>query len=73
MKSILTASLALLFTSASASVVFSLSFEPGGQGIRKSWGVDRWTCHDLADDGFDNKASWAFVDIGLANGCELYE
>ena len=73
MKSILSASLALLLTSASASVVFSLSSEAGGKGIRKSWGVDRWKCHDLAQDDFDNQASWAFVDIGLANGCELYE
>lgn len=72
MKAILP-SLALLAASVSASVVFSLSTEPSGQGIRKSWVVDRWICHNLAEDGIDNQASWAFVDAGLANGCELYE
>lgn len=28
---------------------------------------------NLADVEFDNQASWAFVDNGLANGCTLYE
>lgn len=73
MKSILAATVALLATSASASVVFSLSSELNGQGVRKSWVVDRWKCKDLAPEGFDDQASWAFVDNGLANGCELYE
>lgn len=73
MKSVLATAITLLATTATASVVFSLSTEPNGQGIRKSWGVDRWKCHDLAQDGIDNEASWAFVDIGLANGCQLYE
>jgi hypothetical protein len=72
MKVIL-ASLTLLAATAQASVVFSLSSEPNGQGIRKSWVVDRWICKNLIDDGFDDQASWAFVDTGLANGCELYE
>ncbi|KAF2713530.1 hypothetical protein K504DRAFT_424239 [Pleomassaria siparia CBS 279.74] len=62
-----------LTTSVQGSVVFSLSTLPNGQGERKSWVVDRWKCHDLAPDGIDNKASWAFVDVGLANGCELYD
>lgn len=62
-----------LASSASAAVVFTLSSEQNGQGTRKTWGVDRWKCHDLAEDDFDNQASWAFVDIGLANGCSLYE
>jgi hypothetical protein len=73
MKSILAATVALLLASASASVVFSLSTEPNGQGVRKSWVVDRWKCKDLAAEGIDDQASWAFVDAGLANGCELYE
>ncbi|KAL6705959.1 hypothetical protein ACN47E_006238 [Coniothyrium glycines] len=64
--------LALLAAAANASVVFSLSSEPNGQGIRKSWVVDRWVCKNLAVEGFDDQASWAFVDAGLANGCELY-
>ncbi|KAF2796128.1 hypothetical protein K505DRAFT_323574 [Melanomma pulvis-pyrius CBS 109.77] len=62
-----------LATRVSASVVFSLSTLPNGQGERKSWVMDRWKCHNLADDGLDNQASWAFVDVGLANGCELYD
>lgn len=73
MKSILATTLALLAASASASVVVSLSTEPNGQGTYKSWVVDRWKCHDLAEDGIDDQASWAFVAAGLANGCELYE
>lgn len=73
MKSIFISVIALLGLSVEASVVFSLSSEPNGQGVRKSWVVDRWKCHDLAQDGFDNQASWAFVDAGLANGCSLYE
>ncbi|KAF1832598.1 hypothetical protein BDW02DRAFT_554457 [Decorospora gaudefroyi] len=78
MKStILAAAIALLTTPipALAAVVFSLSTEPNGQGIRKSWLVDRWLCHDLASDlpSLDNNASWAFVAAGLANGCELYD
>ncbi|KAF1939007.1 hypothetical protein EJ02DRAFT_457349 [Clathrospora elynae] len=72
MKAVL-ACIALLAATTSANVVFDLSSEPNGQGIQKSWLVDRWTCHNLADDGFDKQASWAFVDSGLANGCELYE
>ncbi|KAF2017608.1 hypothetical protein BU24DRAFT_420646, partial [Aaosphaeria arxii CBS 175.79] len=55
------------------SLVFSLSSEPRGQGIRKSWVVSRWQCHNLVDDEFDNQASWAFVDNGLANGCTLFD
>ncbi|KAH7391121.1 hypothetical protein DE146DRAFT_758537 [Phaeosphaeria sp. MPI-PUGE-AT-0046c] len=73
MKLILAAASTLLATTASASVVFSVSTEPNGQGIRKSWVVDRWKCHNLAEDGIDNQASWAFVDAGLANGCQLYD
>lgn len=73
MKSIFAAALTLLVSSASASVVFTLSTETNGQGVRKSWVVDRWKCHDLSEDGIDNQASWAFVDAGLANGCQLYE
>ncbi|KAF2033055.1 hypothetical protein EK21DRAFT_59787 [Setomelanomma holmii] len=64
---------ALLASSTTASVVFSLSSLPNGQGERKSWVVDRWVCKDLAPEGFDDQASWAFVDAGLANGCELYD
>jgi hypothetical protein len=73
MKFILLTSLAFLAVSANASVLFALSSEPNGQGIQKSWVVDRWVCHDLTTDDFDNQASWAFVEGGLANGCELYE
>lgn len=73
MKSILATSLALLAASANASVLFALSSEPNGQGIQKSWIVGRWVCHDLTTDDFDNQASWAFVEGGLAHGCELYE
>jgi hypothetical protein len=73
MKSVLAATFALMTASASASVLFALSTEPNGQGIQKSWVVPRWQCHDLAADGIDNQASWAFVEDGLANGCELYE
>jgi hypothetical protein len=73
MKSVLAATLALMAVSASASVLFALSTEPNGQGIQKSWVVPRWQCHDLAADGIDDQASWAFVEGGLANGCELYE
>lgn len=64
---------AVLVTSTSANVVFSLSTEPNGQGVRKSFVVDRWKCQNLDADGIDDQASWAFVDAGLANGCELYE
>jgi hypothetical protein len=69
------ASIALLATTVSSSLVFSLSTEPAGQGTYKSWVVNRWTCHDLASDdpSIDNEASWAFVAAGLANGCFLYE
>jgi hypothetical protein len=63
----------VLASAAAASVVFSLSSLPNGQGDRRSWVVDRWVCKDLAAEGFDDSASWAFVDAGLANGCELYE
>ncbi|KAH7079839.1 hypothetical protein BKA63DRAFT_229416 [Paraphoma chrysanthemicola] len=74
MKSILTPLLVLLSaTCTTASVVFSLASEPNGQGVRRSWVVDRWVCKDLAPEGFDNEASWAFVDAGLANGCEVYD
>jgi hypothetical protein len=73
MKSILLTSIALLTACTTASVVFSLSSLPNGQGDRRSWVVDRWVCKDLAAEGFDDSASWAFVDAGLANGCELYE
>lgn len=73
MKSILAITLALLSVSASADVLFALSTEPNGQGIVKSWVVKRWACHDLAADGIDKQASWAFVEGGLANGCFLYE
>lgn len=73
MKATLFTSLAVLASSATASVVFSLASEPNGQGERKSWVVDRWKCKDLAAEGFDKMASWAFVDTGLANGCSLYE
>jgi hypothetical protein len=73
------------------SLVFSLASEKNGQGVRKSWVMDRWKCRtrrssftnsacvltfptdNLTDDNFDNEASWAFVDVGLANGCTLYE
>ncbi|OAL53995.1 hypothetical protein IQ07DRAFT_584591, partial [Pyrenochaeta sp. DS3sAY3a] len=71
MKAMLALGLALA-TATQASVVFSLSTEPNGQGVRKSWVVDRWKCHNLAEDGIDDQASWAFVDVGLANGCQLY-
>ncbi|KAH7394566.1 hypothetical protein BKA66DRAFT_456682 [Pyrenochaeta sp. MPI-SDFR-AT-0127] len=70
---VIIASVTFLAVGVSASVVFSLSTELNGQGIRKSWVVDRWICHNLSKDDLDNKASWAFVDAGLANGCELYE
>ncbi|PSN71705.1 hypothetical protein BS50DRAFT_629843 [Corynespora cassiicola Philippines] len=73
MKTIFAAAIGLLALSADASVVFSLASEPNGQGERKSWVVDRWTCKNLADDDFDKQASWAFVDAGLANGCTLYD
>lgn len=73
MKATLLTSLSLLASYATANVVFSLASEPSGQGVRKSFLVDRWKCKDLEPEGFDNQASWAFVDIGLANGCELYE
>jgi hypothetical protein len=73
MKSTLSSFLALLAATANASVLFALSSEPNGQGIQKSWVVDRWTCHDLSTDDFDKQASWAFVEGGLANGCSLYE
>jgi hypothetical protein len=73
MKSTLFTAIALLASSTTASVVFSLSSEPNGQGVRRSWVVDRWKCKDLAPEGFDDQASWAFVDTGLANGCFLYE
>ena len=62
-----------LTPSATANVVFSLSSLPNGQGDRRSWLVNRWTCKNLAPEGFDDQASWAFVDVGLANGCEIYE
>jgi hypothetical protein len=64
--------LATLFSPVSASVLFALSSEPGGHGTMKSWVVNRGVCHDLAPDGFDKQASWAFVEGGLANGCFLY-
>jgi hypothetical protein len=73
MKSILATALVILATSANASVLFALSPDPNGFSTQKSWVVDRWKCHDLAADEFDNQASWAFVEGGLANGCELYE
>ncbi|KAF2820745.1 hypothetical protein CC86DRAFT_412027 [Ophiobolus disseminans] len=73
MKPTVLAALTLLSTSTSANVVFSLASEPRGQGDRRSWLVDRWKCKPLAPEGFDKQASWAFVDIGLANGCSLYE
>lgn len=72
MKSTL-ASLALLFASTNASVLFALSPNINGGTTQRSWVVNRWTCHDLAIDTFDNQASWAFVEGGLANGCQLYE
>jgi hypothetical protein len=72
-SSILSTLLTLLAASTNASVLFALSSEPSGQGIQKSWVVDRWVCHDLTTDNFDNQASWAFVEGGLANGCSLYE
>ncbi|CAG5172724.1 uncharacterized protein ALTATR162_LOCUS7516 [Alternaria atra] len=69
----LTAVTLLLFTSPTlSSVVFSLSSEPNGQGLYKSWVVDRWKCQNL-DADIDKQASWAFVAAGLANGCTLYE
>ena len=64
--------LSLLFTSASASVLFLLSTEPGGAGISKSYIVDRWQCSTLSPP-MDKNVSWAFVAGGLANGCVLYE
>lgn len=73
MRSTLFATLALCAASVRASLVFSLASEPNGQGTRKSFVTDRWVCKDLAPEGFDNQASWAFVDVGLANGCYLYE
>ncbi|KAH4415954.1 hypothetical protein HBI56_104040 [Parastagonospora nodorum] len=72
MKSTLS-TLALLFASADASVLFALSPDTNGGNAQKSWVVNRWTCHDLAIDNFDNQASWAFVEGGLANGCQLYD
>ncbi|KAH7138467.1 hypothetical protein B0J11DRAFT_514487 [Dendryphion nanum] len=60
-------------TNQKRAVVFHLSTEPSGEGVLKSLGVDRWKCHNLAEDGIDNQASWAFVDIGLANGCTLFD
>ncbi len=65
-------SLSILFSSASASVVFALSSDYNGQGVQKSWVVDRWVCHDLATDDFTKQAKWGFVEAGLANGCELF-
>jgi hypothetical protein len=64
--------LVLLLPPVSASVLFALSSSPNGQGVMKSWVVNRGACHDLAADGFDKQASWAFVEGGLANGCFLY-
>jgi hypothetical protein len=74
MKLALPALLAVLTasTTVTANVVFSLASEPNGQGTSRSWVVDRWKCKDLAVEGFDKQASWAFVNAGLANGCELY-
>jgi hypothetical protein len=69
----LTASMLLLLTNPVLSyVVFSVSSEPGGQGLYKSWVVERWKCTKF-DVDIDKQASWAFVAAGLANGCELYE
>jgi hypothetical protein len=72
MKSTLLSTL-FFASSISASVLFALSPDYDGSSTQKSWVVNRWTCHDLAADSFDNQASWAFVEGGLANGCELYE
>jgi hypothetical protein len=75
MKATLPFALALLASTATSSVVFDLSTEPGGKGTYKSWVVNRWMCHDLASDkpSIDNEASYAFVNVGLANACVLYE
>ena len=54
------------------SVVFDVSTEPNGQGDRQSFIVDRWKCQNFTAE-LDNQVSWAFVDVGLANGCTLYE
>ncbi|KAF2864881.1 hypothetical protein BDV95DRAFT_613239 [Massariosphaeria phaeospora] len=73
MKSVIAATVAFLAATVQSSLVFRISTEAGGKGIAKSWVTDRWACHNLADDGLDNQASFAFVDVGLANGCRLYD
>lgn len=91
MKVFIATAVACMAAAVQGSVVFDLSSEPNGQGVRKSWITDRWVCRmstlnlvpavnrllicidDLTADSFDNQASWAYVDNGLANGCELYE
>ncbi|RYN33733.1 hypothetical protein AA0113_g1863 [Alternaria arborescens] len=72
MKTITAATLLFHITPALSSVVFLLSSETNGQGLSKSWVVDRWKCQNLGAD-IDKQASWAFVASGLANGCFLYE
>lgn len=62
MKASFVTAVAVFFAAVDASLVFYLSTEPNGQGIRKSFITDRWVCHNLADDGLDNQASWAYVD-----------
>ncbi|KAH7086136.1 hypothetical protein FB567DRAFT_63198 [Paraphoma chrysanthemicola] len=55
-----------------APVIFSLASESNGQGVRRSLVVDRWVCTVLMLEGFDNVARWAYGDVMLANGCEIY-
>lgn len=73
MKTTITTAVIFLAVAARSSVVFDVSTEPGGQGIRMSWVTNRWVCHDITEEGLNKNISWAFVDVGLANGCTLYE
>ncbi|KAF2662646.1 hypothetical protein K491DRAFT_187725 [Lophiostoma macrostomum CBS 122681] len=54
-------------------VVFDVSTEPNRQGIKKSYTVNRWSCQNFDKDGIDKQISWAFVDVGLAGGCTLFD
>jgi hypothetical protein len=80
MKATLLTSLALFASYAAAQIppnpiFLSLASEPNNQGVRKALVVGRDDdCKDLEPEGFDNQASWAYVEpLGLGFRCFLYE
>lgn len=55
-------------------IFLDLASEPNNTGVRESFVVSRGDCKDLAAEGYDNQASWAYVQrFGLGNACYLYE